>query len=393
MTPLENVEQLQMMNQQQPPQQQSPFMAGNLAAMEGIRQSLRMDDDQKKRALGMAISKFAQGMGNPANYMRGGNGLGAAAASLGPATEAYDAQEQASRSENANLIEYMRKIEHDQKEMARHKKEHEDMMAYRNASLEEDKRHHDMQNGVNSDEFQKIKAEGLVPENALYIGSMPKAKQTAVYKQQIKDIEKGEEAGKVLHILDRIDELNEKYPKMYKDFNTILYEKASDPEKDMSGWIKSNAINEEAKTALDEMNKLTTRLVLSETRSLNGIAASNMAKGLIAQGKPNFGMTGPANTFVTSGMRKEYLPSHEHGLNQHKAMQYDGYIPAHINKYEKENIPKSGLKENQSSTSSPGVAQQPPAQPQLTKESARDALRKQGIPEEKIPLILQQGGF
>jgi hypothetical protein len=146
------------MNQQQPPQQQqTPFSSGSLAAMDSIRNSLMMDDNQKRSALGMAISKFGQGMGNPANYERGGNGLGAAVASLGPATESYDAQNTASRSENASLIEYMRKLEHDQNEMARRKKEREDMMAYRNAQLNETKRYHDM-HFSNMSEKQAAKA-------------------------------------------------------------------------------------------------------------------------------------------------------------------------------------------------------------------------------------------
>lgn len=138
-----------MMQQQQAPHNlpseettQSPFNAGALAAIKSAKQSLGMDEDERRRAMGLAIAKFFSGMAQP-GYGPGIAGtLGAAAANVAPALEAYQGEENRIAGLNAALMKHQADYGMAQQKMRQQMTERLLKQAYMDARQKEIERHH-----------------------------------------------------------------------------------------------------------------------------------------------------------------------------------------------------------------------------------------------------------
>lgn len=324
MNPLENSQLLAQMNQQQPPQQPqqaSPFSSGSLAAMDSIRNSLMSDDAQKRSALGMAISRFGAGMGNPANYERGGNGLGAAVASLGPATEAYDAQNNANRSENMNLIEYMRKLEHEQNEMARRKKEHEDTTAYHNAQLGETKRYHDlMYKEADNSEFEKKMQAGLIPKGSVPFSIMTNNEQSNTTKELRQASKEAEGLIGVGKVLTEMREQAKAYPDLYKSWNRILMSQ-SGKEPTMTDILGKKVVDPKMHAAYVKLKKLKSDLVKYEVNAAGSSKnQTDVMKQIYKDISPDADMPPEAFNYLVDRRLKEIEPGILYGVEAEKGL-------------------------------------------------------------------------
>ena len=139
---LERQAQLQGMMQQQPQQPpQSPLMSGSIAAMDNIKRAMALDSGQQRQSLGAAIQQFSAHMGRPENH-RGGV-LGAVAASMPYAVQAYQQAGDAGKTDNMKAFEIMQALEKAQEEKRRHAQGEQ----HKTAELEETKRYHDLMAG------------------------------------------------------------------------------------------------------------------------------------------------------------------------------------------------------------------------------------------------------
>lgn len=97
----------------------NPLTQGSMAAMQNIRNSLQMNQQDRQRAFGLGMMQFFKNMGNP-NIRppnSGFNGaLSAATQSIDPAMQAYLQEQQRVSQENAYSMEMAEKLRRQQQE-------------------------------------------------------------------------------------------------------------------------------------------------------------------------------------------------------------------------------------------------------------------------------------
>lgn len=360
-----------------PPQGQmtNPLLAGSNAAMQSIQESLRMRPEQNRRAIGMGLMRFGQAMGNPQNWGEGkGAALGAINAGLVPGMEAYQNQRLQEEQGNAYALQQAMAIQKMQEEQRRHKEE----QRYREAQLGETRRYHDLMSGGNDkSQFLKLQKEGIVSKDAIPLASMPANMQNAAFKEAMFDIRQGEEAKNILNTLNEIKRFSDDYPDMNKDLNRLLYARSLNPQATVREVLGNIVGDQKKQDALDIMDKLTNRLVLSEIRSLGGKGATDMAKDIILKGKPHFGLGKGAINYFVEHMSKEISPRYDHGKNQRTSMVHGGFIPMKINELNSE---KNTFSENQ-----------PEQSAQVAPEPQPPVIQKSPSYEEKVQELIKKG--
>jgi hypothetical protein len=119
----------------------TPFSAGALAAIKSAKQSLGMDEEEQRRAMGLSIAKFFSGMAQP-GYGPGIEGtLGAAASNIAPALEAYQGEENRVAGLNSALLKQHTDYGIEQQKMRQQAAERALMQAHRDAKQTETQRH------------------------------------------------------------------------------------------------------------------------------------------------------------------------------------------------------------------------------------------------------------
>lgn len=90
--------------------QQSPIQMGSLAGMQAARQSIETDENQRRRAMGLALSHFGRNMSVVGNHGPGMAGnLSRLNQGLGNAIDAYSGEEARQQQINAALMERQEK--------------------------------------------------------------------------------------------------------------------------------------------------------------------------------------------------------------------------------------------------------------------------------------------
>lgn len=381
MNPLENSQLLAQMNQQQPPQQ-SPFSAGSLAAMDSIRNSLRSDDSQKRDAIGRMVSTFGAGMGNPANYERGGNGFGAAVASMGPAIQAYDTQNDANRSENMGLIEYMRKLEHEQNELSRRKKEHEDTVAHQNAQLTETKRYHDlMYREADLSDFTKKQEAGLIPTDAVPYAVMGKKEQGEVAKEQRIRLENIKNANRVLKDTKEIVKISNDYPDLSTDYNRLLINVGTGRNPTAKDIALLGIADQKKRAALEKFVKLRNELLASKVQLAGGKVNTDIFKKTLGDTLADPSSSNETINYIGKYTEDNLGPLISEEDDIRKAISGRYFVPQRINsKSEDMDAPEPEAPANNQavvSSSQPQTAASP-------REAARAKLIAGGITNEAV---------
>lgn len=125
----------------------TPFSAGALAAIKSAKQSLGMDEEEQRRAMGLSIAKFFSGMAQP-GYGPGIEGaLGAAASNIAPALEAYQGEENRVAGLNSALLKQHTDYGIEQQKMRQQVVERLLKQAHMNAKQTETERHNKQMEG------------------------------------------------------------------------------------------------------------------------------------------------------------------------------------------------------------------------------------------------------
>lgn len=133
----------QMQNQQS----QNPLQAGSQSAMQAAKQSLGMDEDEKRRARGLAIMQFASHLGRP-GYGSGTKGLlNAIGQGVLPAYQAYQGEENRVAQLNSYLQAQAQKSAQRQAEQAYSMQMHQEKLMQRQAEQEALEKHRQAQLG------------------------------------------------------------------------------------------------------------------------------------------------------------------------------------------------------------------------------------------------------
>jgi hypothetical protein len=136
MLPPEQAQYLEALQSQQAQGgQTSPIASGSQAALESVMNSRRMNDDQRRRALGMAVMEFSKNH-SPGNTQPGWQGaLANVAQSLTPAVETYLREQQQSEIQNMAMQEYAMKFQRQQQMDQMAAQRLHDLNQYRERSL------------------------------------------------------------------------------------------------------------------------------------------------------------------------------------------------------------------------------------------------------------------
>jgi hypothetical protein len=211
------------MSQGSPQEALSPFGAGSSAAIKAAKQSLGMDEEEKNRAMGMAIMHFFSNMAKP-GHGDGFNGtLAAANASFLPAAEAYQKEQDRVANLNATLMNQLGQYSLQRQQMMEHQLEKQQMMQHRQSQLEEQKQHHremmelkklglERKGQISPYQMEKLKLEKEK------IGQQPKKIPAQVLSKINKDLEKYSAAEMEYHDLLEAEKLLKKGDPLYNPY-------------------------------------------------------------------------------------------------------------------------------------------------------------------------------
>jgi hypothetical protein len=209
----------------------NPFSAGTMAAIKSAKQSLGMDADEKRKAMGLAMLHFGSNMANP-NIGQGGP-LGAVAQSILPAVHAYQGEANRVQDTNAALAQYMQQAQMQQQMLQYRALKEKEMMEHRERELEERSRHNKEMEALRGERSQ------MTP----YQSEMLKLRQKEVGDKEVPAMtEEGHDlseyspldgkkafndmrtiktnSGDTLRELDHINKLMDEFTKLTKDNKT-----------------------------------------------------------------------------------------------------------------------------------------------------------------------------
>lgn len=192
----------------------SPISNGALTAIRSVKQSLAMDEAEKRRALGLGIMGLGSALSKP-GYGQGLSGmLGAVNAGFSPAIQAYLNEQNRVEQQNANILKTAMDAEDKQAERD-----------FRERQLQETKRYHDLlaqaKDKESKIEREVSRVEKLHPD-AIPLFGMSQGQVTDVHKKReeiLQDSRKIDDVIENVKILIKTDEDN---PGLYSDIRSTL---------------------------------------------------------------------------------------------------------------------------------------------------------------------------
>lgn len=238
---------------QQMPQQVpfDPITAGTLTGMQSARRSLEMDAQERKRAMGMGMLRFAQGLGQVGHGPGLAGSLSRINASLMPAVEQYNSEEDRVGRIKEALLKQQFELEKYQQErqdkMKRHAEEdildRERISATReNGRLNKDAAKELMISQIE----EKLRSEGTLPENALLKIRMTPGERQETLKLQNKIVKAGEYASKSVEAIKSMEDVFINNPDLWNGIPLLIYE---------SGEKNKSVINQFMRGLTEEKQK------------------------------------------------------------------------------------------------------------------------------------------
>ena len=261
--------------QQQGVSQPNPISSGSLAAINSVKQSLGMDEDEKRRALGLGIMAFSSGLAKP-GYGQGVAGtLNAINSSMNPAINAYLGEQQRVEQQNANILKMAMDAENENKRRD-----------FQERQFEEMKRHHNITADKYRKESQALRDWESTQEEhpgAIPYSSMSKNDQAFYTKQDEQRLNAPISFKKAVNILDEMTDIVEKNPNLSTSWTSWLGGE-SVPAKVFS--------NPKDRIANEKMNMLSNQLVLMKAEAgVGGAKVGQFIEQIMAKSKPNAGLT------------------------------------------------------------------------------------------------------
>ena len=280
----------------------SPISNGALTAIRSVKQSLAMDEAEKRRALGLGIMGFASSLSQPGHGQGLSGMLGAVNAGFSPAIQAYLSEQARVEQQNANILKTAmdaedKQAERDYKEkhlqeMARHNKAQE---AINGTDAEINKQLKQMQL-----EQKKIELENkrnLINEDKeIYknTGDSVQSIQTMPYQTQLHLEKAGEEyltkansANEGLSAISTMKDVLAKKPEIFGTWKAVhQYSFNHDPSQ-VKQFIMSLSIPEEDKEALFTFNTAAKDVLIKSIKQLPNNAVNQQFERFMQSVNPN----------------------------------------------------------------------------------------------------------
>jgi len=284
----------QMQGAEQEEQQQSPFHSGSQSALQAAKQSLGMDEDEKRRARGLAIMQLASHLGRP-GYGSGARGIfNAVGQGILPAYQAYQGesnrvgqlnayiQAQAQQAAERQRQEQLRMQMHQEK-LQQRQQEQESLERHRNAQLGETQRYHQGKLGL-----EEKRAHEKAPQQPVEIGGHQFSPITTVAQKNLFTKEKklmGDSLSELKEAQKQINEYKDLLGKREGFLKTLPHPvdpytgSISRPLTDFAGARGWNKQLEKERVARKRLDSLLLRIRTSAERNLKGgVLAERMAQ-------------------------------------------------------------------------------------------------------------------
>lgn len=292
----------------------SPIANGSLAAIKASKQSVGMDEDEQRRAQGLAIQQFFANMANSRNTSQ----LGAINESISPAIKHYLAEQQRVENLNYGLLEEQER-----------KKERQEMLMLKRQALNA------KQSGIGSQDYeqkmqyvQALRDKGVIGPESTPISTYTPGERQKLFSNQLMRVERGNDSGNVLNTLEEIVKVNEEFPELATSIDRSLVESSKGKTLFDIGKLKiAYKHNPKLVTAAQKMNKLSSDLALSEIKGLGGQRVTDAMREIILETKPDTFMTHDSIKYMTDHIREQFEPFHEDGINTRKDISKHLYTP------------------------------------------------------------------
>ncbi len=297
-----------------------PISSGTMAAMRARKQSIGMDEDDKRRALGMAIFQFGANMGKSQRPSR----LGAMNESLTPAIMAYMNERTRAEGSNRDLLEDVEKQQREaQKEELKKQERMEDLAIKREMIA--------AKNGLKAPIENMSGLEGATPMQNLSQNER-KLERTRL-NQSVYD---GNEAHKGMRTADRMIELVKNNPQLHTSF-ARLWNLPPGESDSMAKQLMRNMTNEKDRKAFQEYNKLRPELISKEIKSAPAKVMTDIHKHTIDRMTVDQFMDPEVQIRLLTTMRNDYKSLYDYGRNSRTALQKGVTIAPYIYEEPEEN--------------------------------------------------------
>lgn len=274
-------------NQQQPSEEESgPINRGVLSALKSAKHSLGMDEEEKRRAMGLSIMKFFSNLSKPGHGPGLAGALGAVNASFNPAMDAYLNERNRTENVNASIMKQLMDAETEQRKQALQERHFTEQMQHQKQQLAETQRYHNIIGGRYAKEEKSLQdAEALqkdIPDAVPYSAMNANERANATKKLKVRaDAPKANKH--VLGIMDNMVKIANEYPDLSTSLSAMLGGESVPARLFMS---------KKERIALERMKSLANQLVLAKAEA--GVGTARMGQFLeqiIAKSKANETMT------------------------------------------------------------------------------------------------------
>ena len=237
----------------------SPISNGALTAIRSVKQSLAMDEAEKRRALGLGLIRFASSLSQP-GYGQGLSGmLGAVNAGFSPAVQAYLNEQNRIEHQNANVLRTV--VDTQDKQADRD---------FRERQLQETKRYHNIMGTLRNREAQLEKENERVKNfhsDAIPLNGMSPGERTAATKKQNDIISSEKSSEEMVKNLGKLANIAKNNPALYESWSSTL-----DPDSFWGRKLMSN----ETRAAKKEAQLIKKNLALSKIEK--GVGSARMGQ-------------------------------------------------------------------------------------------------------------------
>lgn len=265
----------------------NPITAGTLAAMKSAKQSIGADDDDRRKAMGMAMMQFAHGMGKTGYGSGIGGAINAASQNLFPAYQTYQGGIDNSQARNHIMLNNQLEMErqHRAEEYRRQRDIQEDRISRERMHVDKSTQRDMMKQLHLEQKSERMIAEGKMPAGATLIESMTPGEKQQVHKEMSESLNEGIAALKGKSILGKMDNIISSNPGLWNSYAQIVAAEESDPTLAKQMMAKLN------KPDLDKikiLQKYTNSLGLNEIKTIGGRPTDILKKTVfeaVASGK------------------------------------------------------------------------------------------------------------
>jgi hypothetical protein len=289
----------------------SPISNGALTAIRSVKQSLAMDEAEKRRALGLGLMGFASSLSQP-GYGRGLSGmLGAVNAGFSPAIQAYLNEQNRVEQRNSNILKTAvdaedKQAERDYKEkhlqeMARHNKASEAInsvgadvtRALNKIKLEEESYLAKQRKNLREQDNEIYKSTGDRVES---IKTMPYSTQLHLEKTGEEYLTKANSANEGLSAIATMKDVLAKKPELFGTWKAVQQYSFNHDPTQVKQLIMSLSIPEEDKEALFTFSTAAKDVLIKGIKQLPNNAVNQQFEKFMMSVNPNTQM--PVGTLI-----------------------------------------------------------------------------------------------